>query len=369
MSQQQQAAATKTSTSSSLERSLDAFLGDIQSHSPEHTNMAQSVVNAVKVFSASMKAGGSRAAPSSINNSNQSLTISSHISDRESALASLLNAVVLSSSSATTTSQEVDSPSGGNNKNDDDDLSAQLKLFREDVDVIEAYKCRIIELQKVINGTKLPGELSAVIEPAVRNGRGQVIPVNAEGSPSQQQNETIHKLSKHIVTLKEKLDRAEAENCQWSANVAALLGENSMLTDHVKLLETEVTSLGKSNASLTKELTKARLVQNTSGGGGGGKGGDVIIGGMVIDAEVALWIKDVYVGLSQGKETNEVLASIAQHSSSSSLINAETLRSLPTQRAVSSRTRPISSTNSTSTSPTPSTPFAEAMRAKNSKSQ
>ena len=254
--------------------SLDSFAARVREELPEHAAVTLAVVDAVKAYAEHL--------PRRTEPFKTTPAPASRPTDRETALASLLMHTVQSTSD------------GFHDREGAAGLAFQLRMFREDMDVVDAYKSRIVELQKVVNGTLPPGELPPTIE-APRK-----VAVGIELSTTQQQSEMVHNLSRMVVTLREKLDRSEAEASQWSANVAALLGENAMLSDRVRLLETEVITLGKHNSTLTKELAKTRL----------GSGGDVTIGDVTIDREVALWIKDVYVGLAEGKDTKEVVQAI-----------------------------------------------------------
>lgn len=190
-------------------------------------------------------------------------------------------------------------------------LTEALTQYRSETDITDVYKGRIVDLQKVINGTKLPGELDAFI------GRQElVVPTGAELTNAQRQRETVHEVSRLAGRVTDNNERLRAHNALLSSQVAGLLAENALLMDRISLLEDQVAALGNSAAVTMRALNKSRqtgaamtAAGNTSVGNRSLKANETVVAGVTMDRETALWLKEVHAQLASGKKVDEALQS------------------------------------------------------------
>ena len=191
------------------------------------------------------------------------------------------------------------------------DLVGALTHLRAESDITDVYKGRIVDLQKVINGTKLPGELDALI------GRQDiVVPTEADPTPFQREREAVHGVSRLAGRVTDMNERLRAQNAMLGTQVAGLLSENALLMDRIALLEEQVSALGNSAAVASRALNKARAGGCAHGSSDAPartvRGQETIVAGVPMDRETALWLKDVYAQLSNGGAVEDVIRNLSR---------------------------------------------------------
>jgi hypothetical protein len=195
-------------------------------------------------------------------------------------------------------------------------FNATMLDFRTEDDVTQVYKHRIIELQAVINGTKRPQD----IRPDV-GVRAPVVPTGLAVTDDQKRLEACNALSRLTSQMKDKLERLRAENMKLAGDKSVLAGENKLLCDRVKVLEAQLGVMSASSSVNLRELHKQRtLVSRLAAQKDGGRlhqqqqhqlqPGECLVGGMVMDREVALWLHDVYNTLLANPAAAETLRNL-----------------------------------------------------------
>jgi hypothetical protein len=129
--------------------------------------------------------------------------------------------------------------------------------------------------------------------------------------------------------MKDKCDRLQAENLLLSSDSVALRAENKMLLDRLRVVEAQLAVLNASASTVLHELSKQREINakltvnaatdddqgRTSGGHVPLQPGECVVAGVVMEKEVALWLKDVYVTLLHHPETIQTIEALRRGSS------------------------------------------------------
>lgn len=214
-----------------------------------------------------------------------------------------------------------------------------LNGYREENRAMDAYKDRIIELQAVINHTKRYNEIDTEVGAAAKP---KLVPSDCILSEGQKRKEVANELASITTSMRDKLERVEAENTKLVADKVFAAAETKLLGDRVRVLEAQLAVLNASSAVSLRELAKAREENARyllSGGVGASNGGlasyhvtentsptsptkpspasprEVEINGVVIHRDVAKWMIDVYKALLENPEAAEKLQALRNVSS------------------------------------------------------
>jgi hypothetical protein len=196
-------------------------------------------------------------------------------------------------------------------------FNATMLRLRSDDDVTQVYKHRIVELQAVINGTKRPQD----IQPDV-GVRAPVVPTGLSVTEDQKRAEACNSLSRLTSQMKDKMERLKAENIKLSGDKAILVTEAKLLADRVKVLEAQLGVMASSASVNLRELHKQRtLVSRLAAQKDDARlhqrqqqhqlqPGECLVGGIVMDRDVALWLHDVYHALLADPTAAETLRNL-----------------------------------------------------------
>ena len=183
--------------------------------------------------------------------------------------------------------------------------------YRRDNNVLQVYKDRIVELQAVINGTKRPGEVGAEIG----ESRLESVPADVVLTADQKRKEVANELARLATQARDKSERFKAENMKLQAEKVSLIGQNSILVDRVKVLEAQLSVLTASSSVALRELSKQRLqaamaIEAPNAVRRQLQTGEVRVGGVTMEAEVAIWLKNMYTKLLNDPEASKTLMSV-----------------------------------------------------------
>jgi hypothetical protein len=209
-----------------------------------------------------------------------------------------------------------------------------LNGYREENRAIDAYKDRIIELQAVINHTKRYSEIDTEIGAALKP---KLVPSDCVPSEGQRRKEVANELASVTSSMKDKLQRVEAENAKLISEKLYTAVENKLLSDRVRVLEAQLAVLNASSAVSLRELSKTREENARHLIGGVPPGAallssslasgspqppsptkqptsprDVEINGLIIHRDVAKWLVEVYKALLENPEAAEKLQALRQ---------------------------------------------------------
>jgi hypothetical protein len=225
-------------------------------------------------------------------------------------------------------------------------FNATMLTLRLEDDVTQVYKHRIVELQAVINGTKKPQD----IRPEV-GIRAPVVPTGITVTEEQQRAEALNSLSRLTGQMKDKLERVRADNLKVTGEKGILVAENRLLADRVKVLEAQLGVMSASSAVNLRELHKQRtLVARLAAQKDGARQhqvqphqlqpGECVVGGIVMDREVALWLHDVYNALLANPAAAETLRTLRGTAAAESSGPASSIGRASADETASSESRP-----------------------------
>lgn len=206
-----------------------------------------------------------------------------------------------------------------------------LNGYREENRTLDAYRDRIIELQAVINHTKRYSEIDTEIGAA---SRPRLVPSDCIPSEEQRRREVANQLASTTMSMKEKLERVEADNAKLAADRLLIVSENKLLNDRVRVLEAQLAILNASSAVSLRELSKAREENARYHAATPPPGGlavqppssptlktssprNVEINGVPIPREVAKWMLEVYKALLDNPEAADKLQALRMGSAAS----------------------------------------------------
>jgi hypothetical protein len=202
-------------------------------------------------------------------------------------------------------------------------LTDQLEALRLDAAVTTVYQGRVRELLSLLgHQDQATSErlTSIAVQPrAVDEARTETALVATE-------------LGRLTANMKDKLNRVVAENAKLHADRGALLAENALLFARVEKLEQQLSTMAASASGTLKELDRSRqrfanskaaltTPPRRSTTPSGAKASNTTahstaeasapttlrIGDVVIDRNVALWMKDMYAALLADAETRDLV--------------------------------------------------------------
>lgn len=199
-------------------------------------------------------------------------------------------------------------------------LAAQLEALQTESSIVRLYKHRIRELLALMNCNQpLTAERLTTI-------------VHAHDGEDKRSAQVASDLGRLAAQSREKLERQRAELLKLQSDRVALLAENSMLFDRVQALEAQVATITSSASSTLHELSRTRVraakdvastkrpdvsrpatsaskLLNISDPSNAAASGPqtLRVGDVVIDRDVALWMKDMYVALSSDPDTSNLV--------------------------------------------------------------
>ena len=194
-------------------------------------------------------------------------------------------------------------------------FNATMLDFRLEDDVTQVYKHRIVELQAVINGTKRPQDIRSDV-----GVKPPVVPTGLNVTEEQKRLEACNALSRLTNQMKDKMERLRAENMKLLGDKSVLVGENKLLADRVKVLETQLAIMSASSSVNLRELNKQRTLTARLASAKDNahqrqqqhqlQPGECVVGGVVMDKEVAMWLHDVYNALLANPGAAETLQNL-----------------------------------------------------------
>ncbi len=208
-----------------------------------------------------------------------------------------------------------------------------VRSYRNENNVLQVYKERIKQLQRT-EGNSLPDSAHHQHRPA---------------SPKKA-NEAANELARLTCTMKDKMDRARAENVKLSADKMALLGDKGLLLDRVRVMEMQLGVLAESSGHAQREVAKLRATSPRAPATSGkvDTSDVVMVGGVAMERDVVNWLKEMYYTLMS--DTNGNAKKQPQQSLGTSAILQPTKRGVPPPRPVSSSegsVRPLRSNTTT----------------------
>lgn len=199
-------------------------------------------------------------------------------------------------------------------------LSEQLEVELRAKSSVLAQQTRLAQMLEEL---RLERDLSEVLRQRLTEITKQPAP---EGKPLQlpirhQTQEVASELGRIAAIMKDKYDRSQAECLKLKSDKAALLAENALLFEKANLLQEQLYSLSQSASMNIRQLAKERInnaqalisakdplerrtmTPNPTNVFSGSR----LPSSGQIEPEMAVWLKDMYVTLSNAPETTNLM--------------------------------------------------------------